>query len=70
MQTHRCKGSLINQCSIRNGNDGKRVTFRPIQEGIWTLYDVEYDTEYDWTGLRYVAPINYCPFCGRNLYGD
>lgn len=55
MLTHRCEGSLKNNCSIRHNTEG------------WWLLVQDCDIDYDWIGLRIAAPIRYCPFCGELL---
>lgn len=67
MQTHRCKGSLANEMSIR-----KEIKFRVIwlpqdKQKKWRLFKHEEDWDTDAHHLRYICDIEYCPFCGKKL---
>jgi hypothetical protein len=62
MITHRCEGSLKHNCSIRNEKPNKYY-----QEDGWWLYMRDVDYDWNWTGLRAVRHIDFCPWCGVKL---
>ncbi|HEY8805697.1 MAG TPA: hypothetical protein VIM42_11450 [Clostridium sp.] len=61
---HRCQGLLDNRCSIRHFSKPDRYLLR---NSGWHMFVIDFDSEYDWTGLRHVAKIEYCPFCSKEL---
>lgn len=65
MKTHRCKESLKKQISIRYTNP---YLFSSLskEENWWLLKSME-DFDYDCFYLQPIAPIQYCPFCGKKL---
>ena len=68
-ETHRCKGSLKARCSIRR-YPAMYDHRRPynLHDGEWHLYELYVDLDWDYTGMREVAAINVCLWCGRDLY--
>lgn len=54
-KTHRCKKSIEECVSIR------------CKDGVFILYDIEWDLDTDTHFARKVAEIEYCPFCGKKL---
>lgn len=65
--THRCDGLLRAHCSIRKYKyDGmpKKLQF---YDGCWHLYEQYADFDWDYIGMREVAPILFCPWCGKEL---
>ena len=65
-KTHRCKGSLENEVSIRKNANKSRWSNTGVYEG-WTLWKAEYDLEYDCYHDNVIARISLCPFCGVGL---
>lgn len=69
MKTHRCKGSLKSELSIRYCKQYKNWDIQGDYE-TWRLSKAEYDSEYGVKYLSNVTEIKYCPFCGEELKGD
>lgn len=67
-ETHRCDGSLKNDCSIRKypaDNSGLWPEWE--HDGTWNLFVRDLDMDWDYTYMEHVAPIEVCPFCGERL---
>lgn len=65
MKTHRCKGSLKAEVSIRY--DYKYTNLRLKDDyKHWRLFKSTLDNEWN-KYLLHVAEIEYCPFCGKKL---
>lgn len=65
MITHRCKGSLAAEVSIRYG-----YRFNPRMIGdkpAWRMWKPETDSEWMTCVLCPITEISYCPFCGKKL---
>ncbi len=64
-ETHRCRGSLRHHASIRRYLAGDPPYF--YRDGRWHLGVREYDVGYMADYMSHVAPIRYCPWCGKEL---
>lgn len=63
--THRCKGSLKNEVSIRFTNEYGSLEISDDFE-TWRLFKPT-DSDYGSTFLSHVSEIKFCPFCGKEL---
>ena len=65
---HRCAESLKRGISVRYCNPYKMIDCVP-EWGYtrWWLLKHEHDFDYDSHYLQPIAPVEFCPFCGRNL---
>lgn len=65
---HRCSGSLKSRCSIRryplDPGSLKPIYYR---DGHWHMWALAYDSEWLVNYMSWVARIEYCPFCGKEL---
>lgn len=65
---HRCDGSLGARCSIRRYRpDARSPSVIHHRDGHWNLWVRAYDYEWLVDYMRWVARIEYCPFCGKEL---
>lgn len=67
MKTHRCKGSLKAEVSIRYDYRFKLKMLRDLDYLAWRLYHYTFDGEYDCIEECHVSEIIYCPYCGEKL---
>ena len=65
-ETHRC-GKMPRGASLRRYHDMNRFERSLYGDG-WILAHVDWDPEYDWTGLvSYGRDVRFCPWCGERL---
>ena len=67
MKTHRCKGSLKAEVSIRYDYRFQLKMLRDLDYLAWRLYHYTFDGEYDCIEECHVSEIIYCPYCGEKL---
>lgn len=66
MKTHRCKGSLKHEISIRCSKKWNNINCKN-DEVKWRLFKPKFDDNWDSYALSHISEIEYCPFCGKKL---
>lgn len=66
MITHRCKGSLEAEISIRYTYEFD-ILRRDSDYKTWRIFKYFYNYDYNCVNQYSVAKVTFCPFCGKKL---